>query len=62
MNRLENLSRDFQEKKKCVKKLSFIIQFKTEFLLPFTDSRNVFRKNVCPFYLKEKGVKIFEKS
>ena len=45
-----------------MKKLSFIIQFKAEFLLPFTDSRNVFRKNVYPFYLKEKGVKIFEKS
>ena len=47
MNRIENLSRVFQKqkrKKKHIKRLSFITQFKIEFLLPFTSSRKVLGK------------------
>ena len=43
---MENLSRMFQKHKwkKSMKRLSFITQFKIEFLLPFTDCRKVLRK------------------
>ena len=42
VNRMENLSKT--EKKKHMKKLSFITQFKIEFFLPFTGGRKVLRK------------------
>ena len=44
---MENLSRLLQKqkrKKKHLKGLSFITQFKIEFLLPFTSCRKVLRK------------------
>ena len=46
MNKIENLSRVFQKKrrKKHMKGLSFITQFKIEFLLPFTCCRKVLGK------------------
>ena len=46
VNRTETLSRLFKKKKskKNMKRLSFITQFKIEFLLPFTDCRKVLGK------------------
>ena len=46
MNRVEYLSRVFpkQKRKKHMKILSFITQFKIEFLLPFTSCRKVLGK------------------
>ena len=44
---MENRSRVFQKqkrKKKQIKRLSFITQFKIEFLLPFTGCRKVLGK------------------
>ena len=44
---MENLSRVFQKqkrKKRHMKRLSFITQFKIEFLLPFNGCRKVLRK------------------
>ena len=53
LNRMENLSRVFQKqrKKKHMKRLSFITQFKIEFLLPFTSCRKVFGKMLGPAQL-----------
>ena len=45
MNRMENLPRVFRQKKKKMMRLSFITQFKTEFLLLFTGFIKVLRKN-----------------
>ena len=42
---MENLPRVFRQKKKKMMRLSFIIQFKTEFLLLFTGFIKVLRKN-----------------
>ena len=41
---MENLSRVFLKKKTHIKKLSFITQFKIEFLLPFTGCGKVLGK------------------
>ena len=43
---MENLSRVFQKQKRKnhIKRLSFITQFKIEFLLPFTSCRKVLGK------------------
>ena len=46
-DRMENLSwvfRNQKGKKKHMKRLSFVTQFKIEFLLPFTSCRKVFGK------------------
>ena len=66
---MENLSRVFQKvkrKKKQMKRLSFILQFKIECLLPFTsqrkvigkmpDTRNFFRDSSMVFYMKKSNI------
>ena len=55
---MEHLSRIFQKRKKQnMKRLSFITQFKIEFLLPFTGCRKVLRKMpVCVFIIIFKNI------
>ena len=50
---MEHLSRNFQKRKKQnMKRLSFITQFKIEFLLPFTSCRKVLGKMPDMWHMK----------